>query len=531
MDMSKRDSVIMAIQFETKNKIFKLDTQNTSYVFCVSDVNVLEHLYYGAKLADIDVRCISNRQEYTFALTSEQCGRTFALSTVSLEYSSYNNGDYRIPALLIENADGTKGNRLAYKTYRIIRGRIAVDGLPSSREGEDVETLEVVAVDEEKQIEVTLYYVVYPKQDVIARWQKITNKSTGSAFIEKASSLCLDFYGSEYDLLQLNGMYLYECAQVQRVGLHKGMQSIGSLTGATSHHVNSFFALCEKSATEQTGDVYGFNLVYSGNFLSEIEIDRLSDMRVLSGINPMGLRWELKSGESFCTPESVMTYSQNGIGGMSRNFHDHIRENIIERQFAYVNRPLVFNTWETAHFEINEENVLSMADMALAIGADTMVVDDGWFRPNDTCGLGDWRTDKTRFPSGLQGLSQKIHAKGLKFGIWIEPEMVTKDSEAFKSGTCRILATHNAPMVYRKQYVIDLTSEENVNYVYNRIKDEFKGVEIDYIKWDCNRYLSEVASKCTPSGEVYHRQILGVYRLMAMLKCEYPNAFFESCSG
>ena len=521
----------MAIQYQAENKIFKLDTCNTSYLFCVSTLNVLEHLYYGSKIEDVDVRCISNRQEYSFALTNEQCGRSFALSTVMLEYPSYNSGDYRIPALLIENADGTKGNRLAYKTHQIMRGRIAVDGLPSSRNGEDVEMLEVVMSDEEKQIEVSLYYAVYSKQDVIARWQKITNKATGSAFIEKASSLCLDYYGSNYDLLQLNGMYLYECAEVQRVALHKGVQGNCSLTGTTSHHANPFFALCEKAATENTGDVYGFNLLYSGNFSNEIEVDRLSDMRVVSGINDTGLRWELKNGESFFTPEAVMTYSQNGIGGMSRNFHDHIRENIIQQQFAYAQRPLVFNTWETAHFAIDEKNVLSMADSALQIGTDTLVLDDGWFRPDDTCGLGDWHTDEKRFPSGLKGLSEKIHTKGLKFGIWIEPEMVTKKSILFQSKSCRILASHNTPMVYRGQYVMDLTDEENLNYVYNRIVDEFKGVDIDYIKWDCNRYLSEVASKCTPSGEVYHRQVLGVYRLMSMLKAEYPNVFFETCSG
>ena len=521
----------MSIYFDEKRKVFKLNTRNTSYVFCISELGVLEHLYYGEKISDIDLKCISNRQIYSFAVVHETCGRSFALSTVLQEYGGYNNGDFRIPAVIIENADGTKGGRPTYKTHRIVRGRIAVDGLPSSRDGEDVETLEVVIADEEKQIEIALYYAVYPDHDVIARWQRITNKANGSAFIEKAGSLCLDCYDSDYDLLQLNGMYLYECAELQRVALHKGLQGNGSLTGTTSHHANPFFALCEKNATENTGDVYGFNLLYSGNFQNEIEVDRLSNMRIISGINVTGLRWELKNGESFVTPEAVMTYSPNGIGGMSRNFHNHIRDNIIERRFSYAKHPLVFNTWETAHFEIDEESVLAMADDALKIGADTLVVDDGWFRPNDTCGLGDWHTDTKRFPSGLKGLSEKIHAKGLKFGIWIEPEMVTKESAFFKSGGGRILASCDKPMFYRNQYVIDLTDEENLNYVYNRITDEFKDVEIDYIKWDCNRYLSEVASKITPSGEVYHRQVLGAYRLMSMLKAELPNVFFETCAG
>ena len=340
----------------------------------------------------------------------------------------------------------------------------------------------------------------------------------------------MDFYRSDFDVVDLKGMYLYERAGVQRTPLAKGVYSVGTTCGTTTHHVNPFFVLCEKKADEDTGEVYGFNLLYSGNFLNEIEVDRLGDTRVVCGINPTGMRWELKKGQAFYSPEAVMTFTDKGIGQVSRNFHDHTRNHIIPPRFANATRPIVINSWEGVYFDVNEEYMLKLADNAKLIGADTVVLDDGWFRPNEMGGLGDWKTIKEKFPS-LKNLADKIHEKGLKFGIWIEPEMVSEDSEWFKEDNKCYLKTHDTPIRCRSQFVLDFTTDENVYKIYNRLVEEFDGVDIDYIKWDCNRYITEAGTdKCAP-GELYHKQMLGVYKLAQLLCDKYPNVLFEGCSG
>lgn len=521
----------MPIIYNEANKIFKLDTQNTSYIFTVSEYDMLEHLYYGARIDDIDLRSIGNRQVYSFAFSRDEEHREYAISTILSEYSTYNAGDFRSPALVVENFDGTKGTRLLYRSYRIYKGRTIPTGMPHSRESGAEETLMILLADEEKGIEVELYYTVYPKQDVITRFQRIVNTSKKAAYIEKAASLCLDFYGSDFDLIELKGMYLYERASIQRSPLKKGLQGSGSLLGVSSHHENPFFAICSPNANEDVGEVYGFNLLYSGNFLNEIEVDRLSDTRLLAGVHPTGFRWKLEADGSFDTPEAVMTYSNDGIGGMSRNFHDHIRENIVEPDFAYCGRPIVMNSWEGYAFAVTEEKILQLGKEAKKVGADTIVLDDGWFRDSIAVGLGDWKINATRFPNGLKKLANEIHKQDLKFGIWIEPEMVSRFSEYYQKNLECILQTHRDPLVGRNQYVLDLTKAENVRYIFQRIVEELDGVELDYIKWDMNRYITEAASSDTSSGEVYHRQTLGVYKLYDLFKKKYPNILFEGCCG
>ena len=260
-------------------------------------------------------------------------------------------------------------------------------------------------------------------------------------------------------------------------------------------------------------------------------MDRLGDPRVIISLDDTGFSWELKTGESLTAPEAVMTYSCEGIGGMSRNFHDHIRKCIIEKEFAYAKRPIVINSWEASYFTVTEEKVLALAKNAKECGVDTVVLDDGWFRDGIESGLGDWRTDKEKFPSGLKGLSDKIHAMGLKFGLWLEPEMVNPASDFYKQNPDYILSISKNPLISRSQYVLDLTREEAIEKIANRITEELQGVEIDYIKWDFNRYITEANSGVTPNGEVYHRQMLGAYKLLSLLKSRLGNVLFETCAG
>lgn len=522
----------MAIFFDDKTGIFKIDTANSSYVFCVSYGNFLEHLYYGKKIPNEDLRYISNRQIYTFNYTTEKdCQREFALSTVLAECSSFNYCDFRIPSISIENGDGTLGDKLVFETYSVKDGVCDLPGLPFCRNDCSAQTLTVTIADKDKGIAIDLVYVVFDKYDVIARHCVVKNLSDKSARLFKAASACLDFSGENFDLINLKGMYLYERAAIQRVPLNRGVYSFGSALGATAHHENPFFIVCDKHTDEDVGNAYGFNLLYSGNFLNEIEVDRLLNVRIVLGINPQGFEWRLNSGESFCTPQAVMTYSDCGIGGTSRNFHDFIRNCVIDEKNAFKTRPVVINSWESAYFDVSEKFMLDLADEAKKCGADTVVLDDGWFRNDAKSGLGDFYTDKTKFPDGIAGLSEKIHAKGLDFGIWIEPEMASPDSDflSVKGGTA--LSSHPDRVLGRNQLVIDLTDEKNVKTITDRIISELSGAKIDYIKWDMNRYVTDAASDRTSSGETYHRQVLGVYKALSIIKNAFPDALIETCAG
>lgn len=520
----------MAIHFNEQTKIFHITTKKTSYAFCIAEHGVLEHLYYGKRIPEDDVRYIGNRQIYSFHAHESRDSRKFSVASVGLEVSVFNSGDFRTPSLVYDYAGELDCNRLRYRSHQIYKGRKPIDGLPYSRENAETETLEVVLSDDERKVELTLFYVVYPSEDVIARSQVIKNTGGGVMTVQKAASMSLDFYGMEFDTITLEGMYLYERAQISRAPLKRGVFQNNSLTGISSHNRNPFIALCAHNTDEDIGEAYGFNLLYSSNFSEEVSVSNLGDTRLIVGLEHTGFRWTLHAGESLASPEAVMTYSDQGLGGMSRNFHDHIRRNIIEREYAFMPRPIVINSWEASYFSVTEELMLSLARQALDCGADTVVLDDGWFRANTKTGLGDWRTDKERFPTGLKGLSERIHAMGLKFGIWIEPEMVNADSELYKAHPDWILSTSKLPLISRWQYILDLTREEVVNYIADRITEELQGVQLEYIKWDFNRYATEAGSFVTPQGEVYHRQMLGAYKLWSILKERFP-VLFESCSG
>ncbi|MBQ8230114.1 MAG: alpha-galactosidase [Clostridia bacterium] len=520
----------MAIHFNEQTKIFHITTEKTSYAFCIAEHGVLEHLYYGKRIAGDDLKYIGNRQIYAFHAHESRDSRKFSAASVGLEVSVFNSGDFRTPSLVYDYEGNLDCNRLRYRSHQIYKGRKPIEGLPYSRENAETETLEVVLSDDENKVELTLFYVVYPSEDVIARSQVIKNTGDGVMTVQKAASMSLDFYGMEFDTITLEGMYLYERAQISRAPLKRGVFQNNSLTGISSHNRNPFIALCAHNTDEDIGEAYGFNLLYSSNFSEEVSVSNLGDTRLIMGLDHTGFCWTLRAGESLASPEAVMTYSDQGLGGMSRNFHDHIRRNIIEREYAFIPRPIVINSWEASYFSVTEELMLSLAKQALDCGADTVVLDDGWFRASTKTGLGDWRTDKQRFPAGLKGLSEKIHGMGLKFGIWIEPEMVNADSALYRTHPDWVLSTSKQPLISRCQYILDLTREEVVNYIADRITEELQGVQLEYIKWDFNRYATEAGSFVTPQGEVYHRQMLGTYKLLSILKTRFP-VLFETCSG
>lgn len=523
----------MAILYDDKNKVFKLDTDATSYVFCLRHGRYLSHIYYGAKIDDTDVTDWKTGQVYAFSPYVKEIGERFSLDTELLEYSCFGTGDMRADALRIRRPNGCRDTLAVYAGHEIIEGRLPLNGLPHSRDAAGVQTLIITEEDPLSGARIKLCYSVYEKENVLARYQIIENIGKEPFFIEKSASCCLDFYYDEQKVISLPGGYGYE-QRLQQAPLSEGILSFGSVAGTTSHKLNPFFAVAERSATEDGGCVIGCNLVYSGNFLNEIERTHKGCVRITAGINPAGFCWKLRPGQTFCTPEALLTFSDGGIGGMSRNFHSHILEHIVPVPRSEP-RPVVLNTWEAFFFGVNEDLLLECAQKAVDLGIDTIVLDDGWFknRPDDKSGLGDWEIDAEKFPSFAETV-KKIKALGLRFGIWIEPEMVNEKSELFATHPEWCLSSGRIPSVQRNQLVLDMANEDVVEYLYRKFFKLLSCADISYVKWDMNRYLTEIGSAAFPAdeqGEVAHRYVLGVYELYGKLRKDFPHVFFESCSG
>lgn len=520
----------MTIRYDENIKTFYLNTDKSTYAFCVNEMGALEHLYYGERISNVDLSHLRFKQTYNFSPYDKNVGDTLSPDVFFQELSIENCGDFRICAISIQNAEGVYGTRLKYSSHEIRKGRKYIKGLPCAN-ADNAESLEIMLKSEAGDIEIRLHYVVYPKEDVIVRYEEILNCSEQPIHLLKACT-CLDIPGHDYDLINLFGTYHHERAFVQRTPLQYGLQGNFSHKGASGHETNPFMALCSLNATEDSGEVYGFNLVYSGNFKNEVQVDKLGNTRVVSGISDYGFDWILKAQEVFTTPETVYTYSNQGIGQMSRNLHDFIRNHIINPHFVYRHRPVVVNTWEAFDFNINETNILDLLDSAKAIGAEMVVVDDGWFRDHDAEGLGDWEVKEKKFPSGLKDLSDKLHQRGLQFGLWFEPEMINEDSELYRKHPDWVLRSDDNGLLWRNQYVLDMTNPNVVEHLFLRFCELLDDVQIEYIKWDMNRYISEANSTYTMNqGEVSHRYIMGVYELLRRVTERYPKVLLETCAG
>lgn len=520
----------MTIIYNDKTKTFYLNTQNTTYAFMVNELGALEHLYYGAKIANDNLEHLRYKQVYNFSPYDKEIGDVVSPDVFFQEIPTVNSGDFRVCALSLKSENGEYGKRLKYVSHEMRQGRKCIKGLPHAN-GNSSESLEVVLHSEDGETEIRLHYVVYPNEDVIVRYEEITNRSENPVHVLKAG-VSIDIPGHDFELLGLFGTYHHERALVQRTPLQYGTQGTFSHKGATGHDTNPFMALCSPNATEESGEVYGFNLVYSGNFKNEVQVDKLGNTRVINGISDYGFDWSLGKNEIFTTPEVVYTYTNEGIGTMSRNFHDFIRNHVINPRFVYSHRPVVVNTWEAFDFNITEQKILDLVDSAKEIGAEMLVVDDGWFRNNDAEGLGDWEVLEQKFPSGLGYLSSKIHEKGLNFGLWFEPEMISEKSKLYAQHPEWVLGKKDTGLLWRNQYVLDMGNPDVVDYLFSRFCKLLDGIQIEYIKWDMNRYISEANSTYTVNqGEVYHRHILGVYELLRRVTERYPEVLLETCAG
>ena len=512
------------IIFNKETKTFYLHTRNTSYVFYVNEMGDLEHLYYGGRIPDDDMRHLACNRSYSFAPFDASVGEHCSPDAYFREYSIGGSGDFRICATQF---GGVCGISPKYVTHKISKGKETIPDLPSAR-GDGTESLEITLEDREKNIRIVLYYTVYPDCDAITRRAQITNCGQNAMRLHKAMSLSLDLPDREYEKIDLAGTYMYERATVQRVPLAYGKSSSFSQKGCSGHHGNPFVALCSIGAAENCGEVYGFNLVYSGNYETEIEVNAKGSTRIICGMGE--LDWTLKANDSFYTPEAVCVFSNQGIGGMSRLFHDFIREHIVPQKWAHAHRPVAINTWETCYFNVSEEKIMGMVQAAKEIGSELLVLDDGWFRPNDKQGLGDWKTDTNKFPSGLKKLSEELHKNGLGFGLWFEPEMVSPNSDLFRAHP-EYAVNAGKGLLGRHQLVLDMSNRVVEDYVFDKMANVIDGLKIEYLKWDMNRYISEPCGAGGENGAFCHRYILGVYSLLRRITKRYPDLLIESCAG
>lgn len=530
--------IIINIFYNEKDKAFKLRANNTDYMMKVCEEGYLAHVYYGNKVPDEDLTYLLRLDESPFTPATNDRDRASFMDTLPFEYPCFGVGDYRESAFKIMDASGMSTCDLRYVSHKMYEGKPKLEGLPATFATEEsgCSTLEITMYDKYADIEVVLIYTAFDKLDVITRSAVITNKSEKPFKITRALSACVDFDTDKMDMITLNGSWARERA-VERCRLHHGKQLVDSCRGESSHQNNPFVALCDNNADEDKGEVFGFNFVYSGNFYAQAEVTQHKKTRFLMGINPLDFQWLLEKGESFTCPEVVMVHSDEGIGKMSRTFHDLYRNNLIRGEYKDKRRPILINNWEATYFNFDTDKLIDIAKEASKLGIEMLVMDDGWFghRDSDNSSLGDWFVYEKKLKGGLKYLVDEVNKLGMKFGIWFEPEMISPDSELYKAHPDWAIQIKGRPLTLcREQYVLDYSRKEVRDHVYGMMKKILDSANIEYIKWDMNRQLTEVGSATLPAErqrELWHRYVLGVYDLMDRLTTDYPHILLENCSG
>jgi alpha-galactosidase len=531
--------VDMGIFFDEEKRVFHLQAGNTSYIMQVLKQGYLAHLYWGRKIKKANAEeLLVLRGRGSFSPNPDPGNGVLSLDTLPQEYPSYGNTDFRTPAYSIQLENGSTVTDLRYDSYRIIKGKPVIDGLPATyvEIDDEAETLEIVMVDALIGLKAVLSYTIYENIDVITRNVRFINEGNTRLKLLRALSMSVDFSNDKYDFMHLYGSWGRE-RHIERRPLLNGNQSVESRRGASSHVHNPFIALLSKDADEEQGEVYGFNLVYSGNFLAQAEVDQYNTTRVSLGINPFDFSWLLEQGETFQTPEAVMVYSSEGIGKMSRTYHKLYRTRLCRGNFRDKTRPVLINNWEATYFDFTAEKIESIAKAGKELGIELFVLDDGWFgkRDSDNCSLGDWTVNSKKLPKGLEDLAKCVNDIGLQFGLWFEPEMVSPDSDLYRTHPDWCLHVQNrSRSEARKQLILDLSREEVCDYIIEVVSKILRTVPISYVKWDMNRNMTEIGSECLPperQRETAHRYMLGLYRVLEKVTNDFPNILFESCSG
>ena len=517
---------------------FHLKNDQISYVFRVmEDTGILENLYYGAAISDYE--------NYDWLLEREiRPGNNLvseklltSLEHIKQEMPVYGTTDFRYPALEITYPDGDSISHFRYQGYKISKGKEVLKPLPGTFGKEDqVQVLEVFLKDDYSDLHLTLRYAIYRELPVITRQTILRNEDQQTYFLKHLASLNFDLPNENYDWLHLDGAWARE-NHLSREKIHRGVQQVSSTRGASSHVHNPFLAICQQQTTESQGKVYGFSLIYSGNFLAQLELDNYDRLRVQLGINPFQFQWQLGSGEEFVSPEAVMVFSSHGLTEMSQTFHSLFRRHLIRSPWKDLPRPVLLNSWEATYFDFDEKKILDIARTSKELGVDLFVLDDGWFgnRNSDKGSLGNWTVSREKLPNGLASLAKKIKEMGLQFGLWFEPEMVSDDTPLYQAHPDWVIGHPKKNISQgRNQYVLDFSNPNVIEAIYGQMEAILQEVPIDYLKLDMNRYISEAySSELPPSqqGEMTHRYILGVYNLYDRLASAYPDILIESCAG
>lgn len=527
----------MPIRFHKSSKEFHLYNDEISYIIQILPNKQLGNLYYGKRLEDKeDYGYLMERGFHPMAIYLQE--GDISLQFTRQEYPSYGTTDFHYPAFEIEQENGSRVSKFEYQSHEIYSGKKPLQGLPATyvEDKDEADSLEITLFDSVSKTKLILSYTIFRDFAAITRNAFFLQEGEETMFLNKALSVSIDLPDYDYEMIHFSGSWSRERSMKTRK-LEQGVQSIHSLRGSSSAEHNPFFMLKRPNTVEDMGEVYGFSLVYSGNFLAQAEVDSHNTTRVTMGIHPDTFRWVLKKGEYFQTPEVVMVYSDRGIGWMSQNYHRLYRKRLARGYWRDRERPILINNWEATEFNFDEEKIIKIATTAQKVGVELFVLDDGWFgnRNNDRAGLGDWYVNQEKIPSGITGLAERIEKLGMKFGLWFEPEMVNKDSDLYRNHPDWIIATPGRSHSQgRNQYVLDYSRPEVVDYIYGMISKLLKEAHISYIKWDMNRYITECYSEAFSKdrqGEVMHRYVLGVYSLYERLTSQFPNILFESCSS
>ena len=526
----------MGIIYCEKDRTFTLQTKNTTYQMQVDRYGFLLHLYYGKK-TDGCMDYLLTYYDRGFSGNPYDAGedRTYSMDTLPQEFPCYGNGDFRSTAFAVENADGSMSCDLRYKSHKIFDGKYNLEGLPAVYASEqEAQTLEILMEDPVTGVKVVLLYGVLPAQDIITRSVCVKNESSGKIYLNKIESASLDFLYGDYELLTFYGRHAME-RNVQRVPVVHGTQKIGSVRGTSSHQYNPMMILAEKETTEDKGNCYAMSFVYSGCFQGEVLKDQLNQTRMMLGLQEEAFRYPLETGEMFQAPEVILSYSSEGMNRLSQNLHHCIRQHICRGKYKEEIRPILINSWEAAYFDFTGDTIYELAKAAKEVNIDMLVMDDGWFgkRDDDNSGLGDWFVNEKKLGGTLGNLIKKINDLGVKFGIWIEPEMVSEDSDLYRKHPDWALAVPGRnPVRSRNQLVLDFSRKEVVDEIYDQICKVLDQGNIEYVKWDMNRSLMDVYSSVTrDQGRVLHDYVLGLYDFLERLVQRYPNLLIEGCSG
>lgn len=525
-----------------ENDVFILETSNTTYCFRVLETGHLEHLYYGRRLRlpkGDGVEALIEKQVTApgCTCTYDKEHPTFTLEDIRLEASSLGRGDMREPFVEVVHADGSYSSNFVFESAQIQKGKPESDILPGSYdESGEVDRLCVMLKDREYDVALELNYYVYPDCDVITRNARVINNSSETIKLLRLLSLQMDFGTADYMFTTFNGGWGREMKR-NDVQVSSGKHVNATYAGVSSCQANPFVMLSREKTTEDSGECYGFNLIYSGNHYEAVSVNSFGKTRFVTGINPQSFCFVLEPGATFEAPEAVMTYSHLGFNEMSGHMHQFVREHIIRGEWKDKVRPILLNSWEASYFDINEEKLLRLAKAGKDAGVELFVMDDGWFgeRNDDFTSLGDWDVNTKKLPNGVSGLCEKVKALGLDFGIWVEPEMINVQSKLYEAHPDWVLQIPGKPHSEgRNQRLLDLTKTEVQDFIIEKMSEVFSQADISYVKWDMNRSFTDYFSDALPAecqGEVAHRYVLGLYRCMKELTKRFPKILFEGCAS